>query len=118
MGEVSNNSQSAIYRQFYTRDVARRVISYNGSQNAVVQCVYRQYTEILSLLYISFFSLAVVAGSPLFFSLQSFYFGNKCGFFFCFGRGDREFLYLLVTCKGWDGSRDHLYLRPLGEGKV
>ena len=116
MGEASINSQNAISRQFIQK-MSQDALFLNGSQGAFVQCLYRQYTEIFSLLYLSFFLYTVVAGSPSSLLLQSFNFGNNCCSFFCFGRGDREFLYLLVTCKGWEGSRDHLYWRLPEEGK-
>ena len=67
MGEASHKFAERNSQAIYTRDVARRVIFYNGSQSSFVQCLYRQYTEILSLLYLSFFLHTVVAGSPLFF---------------------------------------------------
>ena len=114
---------------------------YNGSQSAFCNISYNIFTQSLcpvSLLFCHNINQGMdVAGVPLFYATYSFGFGNncllrdlvtfkglrqqKCGSFFLFlGSVTRRCLYLGSLnegCKGWEGSRDNLYLGLLIKGQ-
>ena len=110
MGEVQEFTERNL--QEFGKEVVAKLVGFTIIRGVRLYRVRTVNTKRYIVFCIFLTSSLHTTGSGITFILVAtiFLFWEQMRFLLLLGRGDREFLYWLVTCKGWEGSQDHLYL--------